>query len=341
MDYLAISVVQMDRVKRAVVPDTWNNITIPIPQGLDEVTFSLDNLISGTTYGIQVQLHARFGELPVITNPGPLAPITTEINGGGEERLLRLVEELKREVADKVSAVRGNLDRDMASLASLDPDCMAERAQEMVAVLDERLERNITVMQQIMTVPEISTLTTAYTTPLPGTLGAGACTHPGAGFFPSSDQSDLIEVRPCKTEAKCQAMCKMLWDCEVVTWQQPAYHNSETGSGWCLMYKGRGRYLWPMSYVVGFSRVCSEVVSASWDKHSSCVKMGSYVNAQETSAGFPRLFDCIMWCVNSWDCNGVTYSPAHGDCSLNQGAMHLADGESKVSISLDCLRGIQ
>ena len=61
-----------------------------------------------------------------------------------------MVEELKRAVAEKVSAVRGNLDRDLASLASLDADCMAERAQEMVSVLEERLERNITVMQQIM-----------------------------------------------------------------------------------------------------------------------------------------------------------------------------------------------
>ena len=73
------------------------------------------------------------------------------MNGGGEEKLLRLVEELKRDVAEKVSAVRGNLDGDMASLASLDVDCMAERAQEMMTVLEERLERNITVMQQIMT----------------------------------------------------------------------------------------------------------------------------------------------------------------------------------------------
>jgi len=327
LDYLAVSVAQVDRLERAVVEETWNNFTVPITKGLDEVKFILEDLIPGTTYGIQIQLHARFGELPIITNPGPLAPVTTEITGGGEERLLRLVEELKRAVAEKASLVRGNLDSDMASLASLDADCMAERAHEMVTILEERLERNFTLMQEIMT----------------GSLGAGICTYPGAGFFPSNtEEENLIESLPCKTDAKCQSMCKMFWDCESVTWKQPAAYNSET-VGRCLMYKRRGRYLFPMDYAVGANRVCSEVVSATADKYDSCVKRGSYYNNAhhyQTSAGFPRLFDCIMWCVNSWDCNGVSYNPVYGDCTLNYGPIDFVEGGSKVSVSLDCLRGI-
>ena len=79
---------------------------------------------------------------------------------------------------------------------------------------------------------------------------------------------------------------------------------------------------------------------AGADRHNSCIKLGSYRNALESSLGFPRLYDCIMWCANR-DCNGVTYSPALGECFLNFGAVRLENDNSRVSVELNCLRGME